>query len=58
MKADNYYSRELSGLTRNEYPNKVIFHGANESTRMMDLNKESARAIIDYLTENYLGGKK
>lgn len=53
----NYYKSELNkvkvGLTEYAPTIKVFANGNGENTKHMDLNKASARVLIDWLTKNF-----
>ena len=60
---ENYYKYQLSKVkTDGEYPATVKISSINSDdngkTNWMDLNKESAQVLVDWLTEKYLNDGK
>lgn len=56
-----YYKNQLSKInTKTEYPAQIKVHGVNsdQQTKWIGLNPESAKALVDWLTDNYLKPKK
>jgi hypothetical protein len=54
----NYYMDELQKVQPNttQYPEKlkVFANGNGQDTRFIDLNEESAKALINWLEKNYI----
>ena len=51
----NYYKNQLQKVnTPDLHGYKVKIRGGYSETFWLDLNKESAQAIIEWLTKNYL----
>jgi len=58
----NYYERELSVInTHSHYSPKIKLRNVDNDepaeTKWIDLNKESAQAIVDFLKKNFPGVK-
>ena len=56
-----YYKNELSkvkfNITRFSVTIKVFANGNGNDTRYLDLNKESAEVLIEWLQDNFLKNK-
>lgn len=54
----NYYQKQLEKVNPHatEYPEKIkIFaNGNGQDTHFLDLNEESAKALIEWLNKNYI----
>ncbi len=61
MKKYNYYKEQLQrievGKTEYNPTIKVLANGNGRDTNNMDLNKESAKELIKWLTDNYVSTK-
>ena len=55
----NYYEKELSRIvTTTEYAPKIkVTNPQGEDTKYMDLNPESAKALIEWLQTNFIPHK-
>ena len=56
---DNYYKDQLSKINTDEkYPATIKVSSTKTDTKWMGLNPESARALVDWLTEKFLTDEK
>ena len=57
MENSNYYENQLELITnKDEYASLIKVKGSTAGeTKWMSLNRQSAKTLIDWLTENYLG---
>ena len=52
MNKFNYYESQLKNLENGEYFKSIkVFDGNGNSTKQLDLNKESIPVIIEFLTQ-------
>lgn len=51
----SYYKTQLNKINLDsEYAPKIKISGDGSETNHIDINKESAQALVDWLTENFL----
>lgn len=50
----NYYKDQLKDLQLNEWAPTIKITSSGKSTKNMDLNKESAKVLIEWLTDNFI----
>ncbi len=58
MTKNTYYKDQLTRLQETEKDCVLVkFYGVGSETKMMSLNEESAKIIVDYLKKTYLTKK-